>query len=249
MVRQYIFERVMSECMTKMKEIIYIDLNTIDYKEAWDLQKEIFELRYKKMIPDVLFLLEHPHTYTLGRTADTAHLIGSKEYLDENNISVYDIDRGGDITYHGPGQIVGYPIIDLNDWFKDTHKYLRGLEEVIIKTCAEYGVAGERDKEHTGVWCGNRKIAAIGIKVSRWITMHGFAFNINPNLSYFGGIIPCGIHDKGVTSLKEETGKETVINEVKMSLVKNFKEFFEYESVNTKLKEEILSFPISMKGI
>jgi len=223
-----------------MKELNYIDLGLIDYKKAWDLQKEFFVLRYKKLIPDLLLLLEHPHTYTLGRTADTAHLIGSKEYLSENKISVYDIDRGGDITYHGPGQIVGYPIIDLNDWYKDTHKYLRGLEEVIIKTCAEYGITGERDPEHTGVWVGNRKIAAIGIKVSRWITMHGFAFNINSDLSYFGGIIPCGISDKGVTSMLEETGQETNISEVKSKLVRNFKEFFQYDSVKIREKEELL---------
>jgi lipoyl(octanoyl) transferase len=223
-----------------MKELNYIDLGLIDYKKAWDLQKEFFVLRYKKLIPDLLLLLEHPHTYTLGRTADTAHLIGSKEYLSENKISVYDIDRGGDITYHGPGQIVGYPIIDLNDWYKDTHKYLRGLEEVIIKTCAEYGITGERDPEHTGVWVGNRKIAAIGIKVSRWITMHGFAFNINSDLSYFGGIIPCGISDKGVTSMLEETGQETNISEVKSKLVRNFKEFFGYDSVKIREKEELL---------
>jgi lipoyl(octanoyl) transferase len=223
-----------------MKELNYIDLGLIDYKKAWDLQKEFFVLRYKKLIPDLLLLLEHPHTYTLGRTADTAHLIGSKEYLSENKISVYDIDRGGDITYHGPGQIVGYPIIDLNDWYKDTHKYLRGLEEVIIKTCAEYGITGERDPEHTGVWVGNRKIAAIGIKVSRWITMHGFAFNINSDLSFFGGIIPCGISDKGVTSMLEETGQETNISEVKSKLVRNFKEFFGYDSVKIREKEELL---------
>jgi len=223
-----------------MKELNYIDLGLKDYKKAWDLQKEFFVLRYKKLIPDLLLLLEHPHTYTLGRTADTAHLIGSKEYLSENKISVYDIDRGGDITYHGPGQIVGYPIIDLNDWYKDTHKYLRGLEEVIIKTCAEYGITGERDPEHTGVWVGNRKIAAIGIKVSRWITMHGFAFNINSDLSFFGGIIPCGISDKGVTSMLEETGQETNISEVKSKLVRNFKEFFGYDSVKIREKEELL---------
>jgi len=232
-----------------MKEFIYSDLEMIDYKEAWDLQKELFELRYKKQLPDILLLLEHPHTYTLGRTADSLHLIGTKEYLAENKISVYDIDRGGDITYHGPGQIVGYPIIDLNDWFKDTHKYLRGLEEIIIRTCAEYGIIGKRDPDHTGVWVGNRKIAAIGIKVSRWITMHGFAFNINSDLSLFNGIIPCGIHDKGVTSILNETGKEADISEVKGKLTNNFKEFFGYDVIKTTIKEELLSFPHSMKGI
>ena len=232
-----------------MKELLYSDLETIDYKEAWDLQKDIFELRYKKEIPDVLFLLEHPHTYTLGRIADKAHLIGSQEYLDQNHISVYEIDRGGDITYHGPGQIVGYPIIDLNQWQKDTHKYLRGLEEIIINTCAEYGVTAIRDPRYTGVWVDNRKIAAIGIKVSRWITMHGFAFNINSDLSFFNGIIPCGIFNKEVTSLSKELNRKIDLLEVKTKLVNNFRQFFGYNSVNTLFKEEVLSLHLSAKGL
>jgi lipoyl(octanoyl) transferase len=231
-----------------MKELLYSDLQSIDYKEAWDLQKTIFELRYKKEIPDVLLLLEHPHTYTLGRVADKAHLIGSQQYLDDNNISVYDIDRGGDITYHGPGQIVGYPIIDLNLWQRDTHKYLRGLEEIIITTCAEYGIIAGRDPEHTGVWVGNKKIAAIGIKVSRWITMHGFAFNINSDLSFFNGIIPCGIFDKDVTSLNKELNHEVDLLEVKNKLVNKFKTFFGYDSVNTIVKKELVSLHLTAEG-
>jgi lipoate-protein ligase B len=231
-----------------MKELLYSDLANIDYQEAWDLQKNIFELRYKKEIPDVLFLLEHPHTYTLGRIADKAHLIGSQEYLHQNNISVYDIDRGGDITYHGPGQIVGYPIIDLNLWQKDTHKYLRGLEEIIINTCSQYGITAERDTEHTGVWIGNRKIAAIGIKVSRWITMHGFAFNINSDLSFFNGIVPCGIFNKEVTSLNKELNRNVDLSEVKELLVNNFMQFFGYNSMHTLPKEEILSLHLNAKG-
>jgi lipoyl(octanoyl) transferase len=231
-----------------MKELSYSDLNIIDYKEAWDLQREIFELRYKKDISDILLLLEHPHTYTLGRIADKAHMISSPEFLDANKISVYDIDRGGDITYHGPGQIVGYPIIDLNHWQKDTHKYLRGLEEVIIRTCAVYGISAVRDPKYTGVWVENRKIAAIGIKVSRWITMHGFAFNINSDLSFFNGIVPCGIVDKEVTSLNKELEREIDISEVKKILLDNFKLFFEYDSVNTISKEDLLSLHVTAKG-
>ena len=165
------------------KKLIYCDLGTIDYKEAWDLQKSILDLRYKKRIDDVLLLLEHPNTYTLGKTADRKNLVSNIEYLQKNKISVYDIDRGGDITYHGPGQIVGYPIIDLNNWEKDTHKYLRALEEILIRTCSDYGLIATRNPEHTGVWIEDRKIAAIGIKVSRWITMHGFAFNVNTDLN------------------------------------------------------------------
>src|SRR4030066_1129991 len=148
----------------KERVITYCDLGFIDYKEAWDLQKEIFSKRVSGEVEDYLFLLEHPNTYTLGKTAHKENLKGSDHYLKENKISVYDIDRGGDITYHGPGQIVGYPIINLEDWKKDTHKYLRALEEVIMLTCTEYGLTPRRDSRYTGVWIGEKKIAAIGIK-------------------------------------------------------------------------------------
>ena len=218
----------------------YCDLNNIDYQEAWDLQKEILEMRVDEKINDILFLLEHPHTYTLGKVADKRNLIGSVDYLMQNKISVFDIDRGGDITYHGPGQIVGYPIIDLKKWKQDTHRYLRSLEEVIIKTCSEYGLKGVRDSKYTGVWIGDKKIAAIGIKVSRWVTMHGFAFNINTDLDFFSGIIPCGIVDKGVTSLKNELSKSIDISEVKEKLVNNFKNIFDYEDVIAISKDELM---------
>lgn len=223
----------------------YCDLGLIDYKEAWDLQKEIHGLRSDGKSNDVLFLLEHPHTYTLGKVADKKNLIGSEEYLDKNKISVYDIDRGGDITYHGPGQIVGYPIIDLQEWEMDTHKYLRGLEEVIIKTCAEYGVEGTRNPKYTGVWIEDRKIAAIGIKVSRWITMHGFAFNINTDLDFFKGIIPCGITDKDVTSLSRETGRSVELAEVKEKLTLNFKAIFGYNKMTAAAREELAGVNLS----
>jgi lipoyl(octanoyl) transferase len=230
---------------TNARELYYCDLNFIDYKEAWDLQKSVFELRHNKKLKDTLFLLEHPHTYTLGKTADKKNLIGSDDYLSRNKISVYDIDRGGDITYHGPGQIVGYPIIDLNEWENDAHKYLRGLEEVIIRTCGEYKITGTRVPNYTGVWIENRKIAAIGIKISRWITMHGFAFNINTDLSLFSGIIPCGISDKEVTSLQKETAKEIDIQEVKSLLAKNFKEVFSYDVLTSFPKENLMSLNYS----
>ena len=221
------------------KSLIYSDPGFVDYKEAWDLQKEIFTKRVNGETEDVLLLLEHPNTYTLGKTTDRENLKGSEDYLKSNQISVYDIDRGGDITYHGPGQIVGYPIIDLNTWQKDTHKYLRALEEVIIKTCAEYDLNCERNPEHTGVWINDRKIAAIGIKVSRWVTMHGFAFNISTDLNLFNGIIPCGIQDKSVTSLKRELNIEVDISEVKEKIVQNFKEIFNYSKVISKKISEI----------
>ncbi|HKJ81203.1 MAG TPA: lipoyl(octanoyl) transferase LipB [Ignavibacteriaceae bacterium] len=227
------------------RKLNFCDLNFIDYKEAWDLQKEVLTLRSDGKVNDVLFLLEHPHTYTLGKVADKRNLISSKEYLEKNKISVYDIDRGGDITYHGPGQIVGYPIIDLKSWVMDTHKYLRALEEVIIETCAEYGVKGTRNPKYTGVWIEDRKIAAIGIKVSRWITMHGFAFNINTDLDLFNGIIPCGISDKEVTSLGKEINKDISISEVKEKLVNNFKSIFEYKELSAITREELLAVNLS----
>lgn len=223
------------------RELTYCDLGLIDYKEAWDLQKHTFELRHQKRIPDIIFLLEHPHTYTLGKIADENNLISSKDFLESKKISVYNIDRGGDITYHGPGQIVGYPIIDLNDWKNDTHKYLRALEEVIIRTCNYYGITGIRDPKYTGVWIENKKIAAIGIKISRWITMHGFAFNVNTDLSLFTGIVPCGITDKEVTSLKKELSYDVSIPEVKDILLKNFIEVFDYNKFSVFPKEELLT--------
>jgi lipoate-protein ligase B len=223
------------------RALTYSDLGLIDYKEAWDLQKYIFNLRYQGKIPDVFLLLEHPNTYTLGKVADKKNLIGSENYLNENNISVYDIDRGGDITFHGPGQIVGYPIINLNDWEKDTHKYLRALEELIIKTCSKYGINSERNTKYTGVWIENRKIAAIGIKISRWITMHGFAFNVNTDLSLFTGIIPCGITDKEVTSLQKELSRPVPVQEVKKLLLENFVEIFGYSKFSVLSKEELLT--------
>jgi lipoyl(octanoyl) transferase len=222
------------------KILTYCDLGFIDYKEAWDLQQVIHLKRVVGEVEDTFFLLEHPNTYTLGKTAHKENLIGTEDYLKKNQISVYDIDRGGDITYHGPGQIVGYPIIDLNNWYKDTHKYLRALEELIIKTCSDYGLNCERNPKHTGVWIGDRKIAAIGIKVSRWITMHGFAFNVNTDLKLFNGIIPCGIQDKSVTSLSKELGKEINISDVKTKLLNNFVELFKYDEVSTKLKDQLI---------
>ena len=228
-----------------MRSLSYCNLGLIDYKEAWDLQKEVLELRLNSKVSDVLFLLEHPHTYTLGKIADKKNLVATQKYLDKNNVSVYEIDRGGDITYHGPGQIVGYPIINLNEWQNDTHKYLRALEEVIIQTCSHYGLKTARVPKYTGVWFEERKIAAIGIKVSRWITMHGFAFNVNTDLSLFSGIIPCGISDKEVTSLQKELNREIEIDEVKTLLVKNFKEIFNYDEVKFLSKEELLSFNLT----
>ncbi len=224
-----------------IRKLTYCDLDFIDYKEAWDLQYYLHQQRVENQISDILLLLEHPNTYTLGKTAHAENLIGGKEFLEQNNISVYNIDRGGDITYHGPGQLVGYPIINLTDWHQDSHKYLRTLEEVIIKVCNEYGLKAERVEGYTGVWIEDRKIAAIGIKISRWVTMHGFAFNINTNLDLFNGIIPCGISDKSVTSLQKELGKEIFINEVKEKIIHHFLNEFDYSTLEFLPKESLLN--------
>jgi len=213
------------------KTLNYIDLGEIDYKEAWDIQKSLFEKRLSGEIPDTILLLEHPHTYTLGKTADIKNLIGGDSYLKEKEITVYDIDRGGDITYHGPGQIVGYTIFDLKNWKQDTHLFLRALEDVIIKTSSDYNLATSRNEKHTGVWIEDRKICAIGIKVSRWITMHGFAFNVNTDLELFNGIIPCGINDKKVTSLKKEFDKNFDIKSIKERILQNVEEIFGYDKI------------------
>ncbi|OGU37634.1 MAG: lipoyl(octanoyl) transferase [Ignavibacteria bacterium GWB2_35_6b] len=219
----------------------YCDLGKIDYQEAWDLQKSIFDLRTKNEIEDILFLLEHPHTYTLGKVADKNNLVYNKQELEEKEITVFDIDRGGDITYHGPGQIVGYPIIDLKNWKQDTHLYLRNLEEVLVRTCADYGLSTGRKEKYTGVWVEERKICAIGIKVSRWITMHGFAFNVNTDLNLFNGIIPCGINDKEVTSLKKELKREFDLGEVKDNIIKHFKDIFGYDEYRIMNREQLLT--------
>ena len=204
------------------------DLGLVDYQAAWDLQTELHRQVVNNERGDILLLLEHPNTYTLGKIADENNLIGGKEFLEKHKISVFNIDRGGDITYHGPGQIVGYPIIKLENWEKDTHKYLRALEQVIINVCAQFGIRAGRNEAYTGVWIEDRKIAAIGIKVSRWVTMHGFAFNINTDLELFNGIIPCGISDKRVTSLQKELGEKLIIDELKDRIADEFKNVFSY---------------------
>ncbi len=210
--------------------LYYINIGVIPYTEAWELQKNIFEKRKEGKLSDVLLLLEHPHTYTLGKVAKREHLLLTDEQLQEKEISVFDIDRGGDITYHGPGQIVGYPIISLNEWNKDSHKYLRMLEQTLIDVLGEYEIIAGRKEQLTGAWVKERKIAAIGIKISSWITMHGFALNVNTDLELFNGIVPCGIRDKDVTSMSLETGGVVSIQKVKDSLISKFFANFAYDN-------------------
>jgi lipoyl(octanoyl) transferase len=233
-----------------MKKVFFHDLGLTDYKEAWDYQEQIFggvveqKIRNRDTLSDppvptssYLIFCEHPHVYTLGKSGEEAHLLLNEEGLRARSATFYKINRGGDITYHGPGQLVGYPILDLDNFFTDIHKYLRFLEEAVILTLEEYDLKGGRSPGFTGVWMEPenplraRKICAIGVRSSRWVTMHGFAFNVNPDLSYFGNIIPCGIDDKAVTSLEKELGRKPDMEEVKQKLKKHFSTLFECELI------------------
>lgn len=223
-----------------MKTVELFDLGHASYKPTWELQTAIQQRlvqqkkarREQKLYKpgsendDVLLFVEHPHVYTLGKSGDSAHLLKELAGLSDIEAEYVEIDRGGDITYHGPGQIVGYPILDLDRHFTDIHKYLRFLEEVIIRTCAEYDIEAGRIEGLTGVWVGDEKICALGIRCSRWVTMHGFAFNVNTDLSYFDYIVPCGIPDKAITSLQKILGRSVDEKEVKKYLTKHFQDVF-----------------------
>lgn len=228
------------------KTVLFQDLGTKDYKECWDYQEELFnktiqlkvanrDLPQEQQIATTnhLLFVEHPHVYTLGKSGDASHLLINDSQLEEKNATYYKINRGGDITYHGPGQLVGYPILDLDNFFTDIHKYLRLLEETIILTLDEYGIKAGRSKGETGVWLDEdnvfkaRKICAMGVRCSRWVSMHGWGFNVNANLDYFSNIIPCGIQDKAVTSLNKELGQDVDMTEIKQKLKKHFSQLFE----------------------
>lgn len=217
------------------------------YQPAWDYQEELLQHNLKAKSSangeeaatvHHLLLVEHPPVYTLGKSGKEEHVLINAEEREKRGIEYFKINRGGDITFHGPGQIVGYPILDLEKFYTDIGRYLRELEEVIILTLAEYGVKGERSSGETGVWIDpnikgkERKICAMGVRCSRWITMHGFAFNVNTDLSYFDHIVPCGIHDKQVTSLEKEIGRPLSMEEVKSKLKKNFEKMFDAELKN-----------------
>jgi len=228
-----------------MQKIKLKELGLQDYRKTWDYQEELFKgtvdikinnrkNNLSEQTPNYFLFVEHPHVYTLGKNGDLSNLLLNEEQLKAKGATFYKINRGGDITYHGPGQIVGYPILDLENFFTDIHKYLRFLEEVIIKTLADYNIQSERSEGETGVWLDvgtpfARKICALGVRASRWVTMHGFALNVNTNLGYFDNIIPCGIKGKAVTSLEVELGKKIPIEEVKEKILKHFIELFDVE--------------------
>ncbi len=218
----------------------------MDYKACWDYQEKLFNSvieqkiknrdlpdSEKKQTKNYLLFVEHPHVYTLGKSGDEKNLLVNEEQLLEKKATYHKINRGGDITYHGPGQLVAYPILDLDNFFTDIHKYLRFLEETIILTLNDYSIKAGRSKGETGVWLDEeskvtaRKICAMGVRCSRWVTMHGWGFNVNADLTYFNNIIPCGITDKAVTSLNKEMGKNVNMSEIKEKLKKHFSELFE----------------------
>lgn len=218
----------------------------MDYKLCWDYQESLFNQTITQKIQNrnnntnfttnnYLLFVEHPHVYTLGKSGDESHLLIGTDVLEQKQATYYKINRGGDITYHGPGQLVGYPILDLDHFFTDIHQYLRLLEETIILTLDEYGIKAGRSKGETGVWLDAdnifkaRKICAMGVRCSRWVTMHGWGFNVNSDLDYFNNIIPCGIQDKAVTSLKKELGQEVDMGQIKSQLKKHFSSLFSCE--------------------
>ncbi|MEH0157921.1 lipoyl(octanoyl) transferase LipB [Limibacter armeniacum] len=229
------------------------NLGTVSYKEAWDYQTELFEETVQQKLENrrrsdrgeaevttknYLLFCEHPHVYTLGKSGKENHLLLNESGLKENHVEFFKINRGGDITYHGPGQIVVYPILDLDHFFTDIHKYMRYLEEAVILTLADYNIQAGRIEGLTGVWIdfeegktNPRKICAMGVKTSRWVTMHGLAFNVNTDLSYFGNIVPCGISDKAVTSLEQELGRQVPIEEVRVRLQNHIATLFEMEII------------------
>ena len=230
-----------------MRHVSFRDLGIIDYKEAWDLQEKLFQETVQRKFDnrklpeenqlstrDYLLFCEHSHVYTLGKSGQEEHLLINKQQLQEAGAVYYKINRGGDITYHGPGQLVGYPILDLDHFFPDVHKYLRYLEEIFIKILADYGLKGERSGGETGVWLdvgkpSARKILALGVRASRWVTMHGWAVNVNTDLNYFTHIVPCGIADKGVTSLEKELGYPVPMHNIRELAKKYFSEIFEVQ--------------------
>lgn len=228
------------------KQVLFKDLGLMDYKACWDFQENLFnetiaqKIANRNLEPEQqietknhLLFVEHPHVYTLGKSGDASHLLINDSQLEEKKATYYKINRGGDITYHGPGQLVAYPILDLDHFFTDIHKYLRLLEETIILTLDEYGIKAGRSKGETGVWLDEdnifkaRKICAMGVRCSRWVTMHGWGFNVNSDLNYFSNIVPCGIQDKAVTSLNKELGQDVDMNDIKEKLKKHFSVLFE----------------------
>jgi len=207
---------------TQTDQILVQNIGRKSYKAVWDLQKEMQQQRIKGDIEDTLILVEHDPVYTLGKNANEDHLLQSRD----QSVDVFNIERGGDITFHGPGQLVVYPILDLSNYKKSVSWYMRTLEQVLIDTLIEFKIIAQRNEGLTGVWVGDEKIAALGVRISRWVTMHGFALNVNPDLSFYDGIIPCGIFDHGVTSMEQLLGETQNNDNVKNMVIEKFNKYF-----------------------
>lgn len=207
--------------------MLFCRLGTIDYAEAHRLQKELQGKRIRGEVSDIVLLLEHPPVLTMGRSAKAQHVVAAPELLESRGIQVHEVGRGGDVTYHGPGQLVAYPIIDLKPDRKDVRKYVASLEETMIRTCAGFGLAAGRVEGLNGAWIGDRKVGAVGVRISRWVTMHGLALNVNSDLREFEMIVPCGIQDKGVTSLSAELGRTVHVTDVFAPLARHFAELYD----------------------
>ena len=236
-----------------MNQIKLKNLGTIPYKDAWDIQEELLKSALSKKassnkleeVENTLLICQHPHVYTLGKSGHSENLLIRQEELEKNGIEFYVTNRGGDITYHGPGQLVAYPILDLEKFGCSIHLYLRNLEEVVIQTLFEYGIQGQRIKGYTGVWIEPetsraRKICAIGVRCSRWVSIHGLALNVNTDLSYFKNIVPCGILDKGVTSMNIELNRKVDENQLNEAIIQKFKEVFNVEIAKAQKLTEVL---------
>ncbi|KAA3440632.1 lipoyl(octanoyl) transferase LipB [Rufibacter hautae] len=242
--------------MKQNREIVFERMGLVDYQQAWDYQEQLLKATVdiktqnrslpedgKLTTPNYLLLCQHPHVYTLGKSGHEEHLLLNEQGLAEKQATFYKINRGGDITYHGPGQLVAYPILDMENFFTDIHQYLRLLEEAVIQTLAEYGLKTGRIAGLTGVWLdfeeqhNPRKICAMGVKCSRWVTMHGLALNVNTDLGYFGNIVPCGISDKAVTSLEKEIGRAVPLEEVEEKLLRHFEKLFEAKMLAHQYEE------------
>lgn len=214
------------------KILRFVDLGKQpSYRAIWELQKKLQRQRIDQQIPDTLLFVEHQPVYTIGKNGTENHVIASAAKLEEDGIEVVHVDRGGDVTYHGPGQLVGYPILDLRDHQKSISWYMRKLEEVFVDVLAHYGLQGTTEEGLTGVWVKNEKLLALGVRIARWVTMHGFAFNVQPQLGHFDGIIPCGIFHKGVTSLQKELGREVELNEVGKIVLQSFQKIFTFSHI------------------
>jgi len=226
-------------------KVFHVNMGLTHFKDAWDIQKVLHNHKQKSSTPDIILSTEHHPVYTLGKSGERNHLLLNESGLKKNNIEYYEIDRGGDITYHGPGQLVVYPIFNLVNFYKDIHRFLRDLEESVILTLAHFGIEGYKDEEFTGVWVGEEKICAIGIKVSKWITMHGLALNVNNDLSYYNSIIPCGIFHKGITSIKKILKREVSVDEVNLILTENMKIVFGFETKETAIEDILKEIHVS----